>query len=304
VNDGLRKRIGTAVVLGGGFLAVVLLLPALATYIVLTLLILAGAWEWSGFLRLRTVGLRAAYVALVAGLLPAVWVLAESPEGREIILAIAVVWWVIALVWIAFAPQRVTPLLAGLAGVLALVPAWLALMRLLMAGPNVLILDEPTNDLDIDTLTALEDLLDSFPGTVLVVSHDRYFVDRVCDSVVALLGDGSLAALPGGVEEYLARRAAGEAQLPGSGPGPAPAAGARPAGPSAAEVRTARKEAARLERRLEKLSADEEKLHAQLAAAATDHARVLALDAQLRELLAEKDRVETDWLAAAEVAEG
>ena len=130
MNDGLRKRIGTAVVLGGGFLAVVLLLPAIATYIVLTLLILAGAWEWSGFLRLRTVGLRAAYVALVAGLLPAVWVLAESPEGREIILAIAVVWWVIALVWIAFAPQRVTPLLAGLAGLLALVPAWLALMRL------------------------------------------------------------------------------------------------------------------------------------------------------------------------------
>jgi len=180
----------------------------------------------------------------------------------------------------------------------------LQLLRLLMGEPNVLVLDEPTNDLDIDTLTALEDLLDSFPGTVLVVSHDRYFVDRVCDSVVALLGDGSLAALPGGVEEYLARRAAGEAQLPGSGPGPAPAAGARPAGPSAAEVRTARKEAARLERRLEKLSADEEKLHAQLAAAATDHARVLALDAQLRELLAEKDRVETDWLAAAEVAEG
>jgi ATP-binding cassette subfamily F protein uup len=180
----------------------------------------------------------------------------------------------------------------------------LQLLRLLMGEPNVLVLDEPTNDLDIDTLTALEDLLDSFPGTVLVVSHDRYFVDRVCDSVVALLGDGSLAALPGGVEEYLARRAAGEAQLPGSGSGPVPAAGARPAGPSAAEVRTARQEAARLERRLAKLSADEEKLHAQLAAAATDHARVLALDAQLRELLAEKDRVETDWLAAAEVAEG
>ena len=130
MNDGLRKRIGTAVVLGGGFLAVALLLPAFATYIVLTLLILAGAWEWSGFLRLRSVGLRVAYVALVAGLLPIVWLLAESPEGREIILAIAVVWWVIALVWIAFAPQRVTPLLAGLAGLLALVPAWLALMRL------------------------------------------------------------------------------------------------------------------------------------------------------------------------------
>jgi ATP-binding cassette subfamily F protein uup len=183
----------------------------------------------------------------------------------------------------------------------------LQLLRLLMGEPNVLLLDEPTNDLDIDTLTALEDLLDSFPGTVLVVSHDRYFVDRVCDSVVALMGDGSLAALPGGVEEYLARRAAGEAQLrpaDGAGAGPAPGAAAATAGPSAAEVRSARKEAARLERRLERLSAEEEKLHADLAAAATDHARVLALDARLRELLAEKDRVETDWLAAAEVAEG
>ena len=89
----------------------------------------------------------------------------------------------------------------------------LQLLRLLMAEPNVLVLDEPTNDLDIDTLTALEDLLDNFPGTVLVVSHDRYFVDRVCDKVVALLGDGTLAELPGGVEEYLARRAAGGAPL-------------------------------------------------------------------------------------------
>jgi len=130
VNDGLRKRIITAVILGGGFLAVALLLPAIATYIVLTLLILAGAWEWSGFLKLPSVALRVLYVALVAGLLPVIWFVAESPEGREIVLAIAVVWWVIALVWIAFAPQRVTPLLAALAGLLALVPAWLALVRL------------------------------------------------------------------------------------------------------------------------------------------------------------------------------
>jgi ATP-binding cassette subfamily F protein uup len=182
----------------------------------------------------------------------------------------------------------------------------LQLLRLLMAEPNVLLLDEPTNDLDIDTLTALEDLLDSFPGTVLVVSHDRYFVDRVCDSVVALMGNGSLAALPGGVEEYLERRAAGEAALPSAvahRAAAAPSAPAVPAGPSPAEVRAARKEAARLERRLEKLGTEEERLHADLAAAATDHARVLELDGRLRELLAEKERVETDWLAAAELAE-
>jgi ATP-binding cassette subfamily F protein uup len=181
----------------------------------------------------------------------------------------------------------------------------LQLLRLLMAEPNVLLLDEPTNDLDIDTLTQLEDLLDSFPGTVLVVSHDRYFVDRVCDSVVALMGDGSLAALPGGVEEYLQRRAAGEAALPSAVSGPAPAAlPAAAAGPSAGEVRAARKEAARLERRLEKLGSEEERLHAELAAAATDHARVMELDGRLRTLLAEKEQVETDWLAAAELAEG
>ncbi len=181
----------------------------------------------------------------------------------------------------------------------------LQLLRLLMAEPNVLLLDEPTNDLDIDTLTALEDLLDSFPGTVLVVSHDRYFVDRVCDSVVALMGDGSVAALPGGVEEYLARRSAGEAQLSGGAGAPAttgvaPGVVQRAAG----EVRAARKEAARLERRLEKLTAEEERLHAALTDAATDYARAAQLDTELKAVMAEKDQVESDWLTAAETAEG
>src|SRR6202050_5666189 len=82
----------------------------------------------------------------------------------------------------------------------------LALMRLLMAEPNVLLLDEPTNDLDIDTLTALEDLLDSWPGTLVVVSHDRYFIERVCDDVYALPGDGTLRHLPGGVDQYLSEQ--------------------------------------------------------------------------------------------------
>jgi len=84
----------------------------------------------------------------------------------------------------------------------------LTLMRLLMTEPNVLILDEPTNDLDIETLNALEDLLDGWPGTLLVVSHDRYFLERVCDRFVAVLGDGGLRDLPGGVDAYLALRAA------------------------------------------------------------------------------------------------
>jgi ATP-binding cassette subfamily F protein uup len=179
----------------------------------------------------------------------------------------------------------------------------LQLLRLLMAEPNVLVLDEPTNDLDIDTLTALEDLLDGFPGTVLVVSHDRYFVDRVCDTVVALLGDGSLAQLPGGVEEYLRRRAAGQAQLSTAAGSPS---GGAPAAPqvSAADARAARKEVQKLERRMLKLDGDEKKLHDQLLAAATDHAKVADLNAQLLAVQAEKDEVETAWLEAAELAEG
>lgn len=139
MNDGLRKRISTAVVLGGGFLAVVLLLPGIVTLVVLTLLILAGAWEWSAFLKLRSVGSRTLYVALVAAMLWLARMVADSPEGLEIVLAAAVVWWVIALVWIAFAPHRVTSLLAGLAGLLALVPAWVALVRLFALSPHWLL---------------------------------------------------------------------------------------------------------------------------------------------------------------------
>ena len=183
----------------------------------------------------------------------------------------------------------------------------LQLLRLLMAEPNVLVLDEPTNDLDIDTLTALEDLLDSFPGTVLVVSHDRYFVDRVCDTVVALLGDGTLAQLPGGVEEYLRRRAAGGAPLTTAAGAEVRAVGAPSTGApavSAAETRAARKEAGRLERRMLKLDADEKQLHEQLAAAATDYARAAELDARLRAVQAEKVQVEDEWLVATELAEG
>ena len=89
----------------------------------------------------------------------------------------------------------------------------LQLLRLLVDEPNVLLLDEPTNDLDVDTLTELEDLLDGWPGSLLVVSHDRYFLERVTDHVIALLGDGKLSYLPGGVEEYLAAPGG-----PGGGP--------------------------------------------------------------------------------------
>ncbi|MBN9112855.1 MAG: ABC-F family ATP-binding cassette domain-containing protein [Pseudonocardia sp.] len=178
----------------------------------------------------------------------------------------------------------------------------LQLTRLLMAEPNVLLLDEPTNDLDVDTLSNLEDLLDGWPGTLIVVSHDRYLVERVCDTVVALFGDGRITHLPGGIEEYLQRRAAsGDAvaaiTMTGSG-----AAKAAPA-VSAADQRAARKEASRLERKMESLSAKESQLHDALAAAATDPAKLMELGAQLKAVTAEREAVELEWLEAAELAE-
>ncbi|MBO0876016.1 MAG: ABC-F family ATP-binding cassette domain-containing protein, partial [Pseudonocardia sp.] len=185
------------------------------------------------------------------------------------------------------------------------------LTRLLMGEPNVLLLDEPTNDLDIDTLQRLEDLLDSWPGTLVVVSHDRYLVERVCDTVLALFGDGRITHLPGGIEEYLDRLASGGGSAPSglasrSTPADAPRSAAladESARPSAAEQREAQKEARRLERRLDALTAREAELHTALAEAATEPDRLLALDAELRALLTERADLEDRWLAAAETAE-
>jgi ATP-binding cassette subfamily F protein uup len=165
-------------------------------------------------------------------------------------------------------------------------------MRLLMTDPNVLLLDEPTNDLDIDTLTALEDLLDGWPGTLVVVSHDRYFVERVCDDVYGLLGDGSLRHLTGGIEQYVELRRAAAA--------PEAAAPAAPKARPGGAARDARKEAARLERALEKSEAREAGLHEAMAAAATDHERLRELDEELRALRAEREELEHAWLEASE----
>lgn len=178
----------------------------------------------------------------------------------------------------------------------------LQLTRLLMAEPNVLLLDEPTNDLDIETLTSLEDVLDGWAGTLLVVSHDRYLLERICDRQVALMGDGRLRELPGGVEQYLdlrhAQSAAVGAEVAREAAGTATVAAA---GPSAAELRDARKEMARVEKQLARLGEREERLHAAMVEAATDHARVLELNTQLREVVDEREELELAWLAAAEV---
>jgi ATP-binding cassette subfamily F protein uup len=180
----------------------------------------------------------------------------------------------------------------------------LQLMRLLMDEPNVLLLDEPTNDLDIDTLTALEDLLDGWPGTLVVVSHDRYFVERVCDDVYALMGDGAIRHLPGGIDQYLKLRHAAEAADAAAVSHGATAAAAAAPPPSGAVVRAARKEVARLERALDKLTVREAELHEQMAAAATDHDRLRELDAELRAVAAERDALEAAWLERSEALEG
>ena len=169
----------------------------------------------------------------------------------------------------------------------------LQLLRLLMDEPNVLLLDEPTNDLDVDTLTALEDLLDSWAGTLIAASHDRYFLERVCDTTTALVGGGQLASLPGGVDEYLARRSRERDQATGTrSPVGSAATG------SAGDVRTARKDVTRIERQLSKLEDREKELHAALAEAATDYVAAAALDAELRALQVTRDQLEEDWLDA------
>jgi ABC transport system ATP-binding/permease protein len=175
----------------------------------------------------------------------------------------------------------------------------LQLTRLLMSEPNVLLLDEPTNDLDIDTLQQLEDLLDTWPGSLVVVSHDRYLVERVCDTVVALFGDGRITHLPGGIDEYLRRRQSLLASTDGDLGRQARQAPPR-GGVSGARERAAQKELSRLERQLDKLGAREKDLHELLAEAATDPHRLQELHVELRTLQQEKDDVESRWLELAD----
>ena len=175
------------------------------------------------------------------------------------------------------------------------------LLALLVGEPNVLLLDEPTNDLDVDTLTELEDLLDGWAGSLVVVSHDRYFLERVTDHVVALLGDGKLSFLGGGIEEYLERR--GAQVRAGSVAGLAPEAGVRAGAGAARDRRIAKKELLRVERQIDRLGVREKELTEELAARASDYAALIELGAQLREVQAERERLEEEWLAVAEDAE-
>ena len=182
----------------------------------------------------------------------------------------------------------------------------LQLLRLLMGEPNVLILDEPTNDLDIETLTSLEDLLDGWAGTLLVASHDRYLLERVADRHVALLGDGRIRDLPGGVEQYLQLRQDGSVpggpilRAAGAHGGGSPATLGPGGTSSAADSREARRQMSRIERQLARLARQEDELHAQMVAKASDHVAVLQLNDSLRALVDEREELELQWLVAAE----
>jgi ATPase subunit of ABC transporter with duplicated ATPase domains len=187
----------------------------------------------------------------------------------------------------------------------------LQLLRLLVGEPNVLLLDEPTNDLDTDTLAALEDLLDGWPGTLIVVSHDRYLLERVCDRQVALLGDGTIRDLPGGVEQYLELRrtavadglaAASSSRASGGAASPTPpSADPSPERPvSAADARAARKELQRIERRLERLERMEADLHARMVVVADDYPALGALEVELRAVHDERATLEERWLEVAD----
>ena len=177
----------------------------------------------------------------------------------------------------------------------------LQLMLTLFAEPNVLVLDEPTNDVDIDMLSATEDLLDSWPGTLIVVSHDRYLLERVTDQQYAIL-DGHLRHLPGGVDEYLRLTA----HRPKVARNAAPAAAAQP-GPAAlsgAELRTMQKEVGALDRALTKLTARVNAKHVELADHdQSDHVGVGRLTAELRDLETELAETENRWIELSEVLE-
>jgi ABC-type multidrug transport system ATPase subunit len=165
-------------------------------------------------------------------------------------------------------------------------------LRLLFGEPNVLILDEPTNDLDTDILAAMEDLLDSWPGTLIVVSHDRYLLERVTDNQYALLGDGHLRHLTGGVDQYLQLRKASLSAKPAS---------AKPAKVTGAALRDAEKNLARIERALEKLSLDEASLHEKMAATdQSDFDALTALIKQQNEFNSKRAQLENEWLETSE----
>jgi ATP-binding cassette subfamily F protein uup len=164
----------------------------------------------------------------------------------------------------------------------------LQLTRLLMDSPNVLLLDEPTNDFDVETLTALEDLLDTYAGVLIVISHDRYFLERVCDRFVGLLGDESLRDLPRGVDQYLELRRSMIERSITTAP--------KKTISDAAQVRLIKKDIAKLEKQIEKVVIEEKQLIAEQEAASFDHQKLIEIAAKLEAIQSLRQKLEDEWL--------
>lgn len=164
----------------------------------------------------------------------------------------------------------------------------LQLTRLLMDSPNVLLLDEPTNDFDVETLTALEDLLDTYAGVLIVISHDRYFLERVCDRFVGLLGDESLRDLPRGVDQYLELRSSMIEKSIASAPEKTIS--------DAAQVRLIKKDIARLEKQIAKTTEEEKELLIEQESSSFDHQKLLEIGAKLEAVQSLRQKLEDEWL--------
>ena len=176
----------------------------------------------------------------------------------------------------------------------------LELTRILMSEPNVLVLDEPTNDFDVEILAALEDLLDGFPGTLIIISHDRYFLERVCDNFVAVMGDQAFTDLPGGIEQYLDSRRkmlASEAAKTGASHN---LVSSKVSTLSPARERELRKATDKFERQLSKIEVQIGIVHDQMLEFSHDFERVAQCDVELRELNESKETIELQWIQAAD----
>ena len=166
----------------------------------------------------------------------------------------------------------------------------LQLTRLLMGSPNVLLLDEPTNDFDVETLTSLEDLLDSFAGTLVVISHDRYFLERTCDKFVGLLGNGALRDLPRGIDEYLELR---RAMVSNASP-----IQKSKGSSSLVEIQRVKKNIAKYEKQIQKLSQEELELNSKLEEASFDHEVLMELTTKIDKVREIKFSIEEEWMNA------
>ena len=159
-----------------------------------------------------------------------------------------------------------------------------------MGSPNVLLLDEPTNDFDVETLTSLEDLLDSFAGTLVVISHDRYFLERTCDKFVGLLGDEKLRDLPRGIDEYLELR---KAMLSAKTP-----IQKLKSSSNIVETQLLKKNIAKYEKQIQKLSQEERELNSQLEESAFDHETLVELTNKIDKIRDLKFAIEEEWMKA------